>query len=464
MIYIYYCNLCAFRKQGAEKFHKKKISSESNWRFDIGDQYIDYRTRLHSLNMEGLEFRRYFSLNAKGWMGKPKLWLSRFKKSPSLKKSNSSIEKASESSSPISINDSIKDLPGTSGIGAFVSPVIFQVMGSTCNLLNIKIPKSSILNIRYNDYHQKVIALNGKIENMSIELGKVQSKDKTDLLLYQRCFNPTTPMSMILSLNSQNANFTILHNDKAKDSSKWIVKREDLVAWSGRHLDVFLSPEYSQLAQLAGTGSLVLSSPGQISKIHIDDGESISLNPRCIVAYTTPNEMSVIDATKELGTGLKRTINMSIPKVGIMSWLDYFGNATKRTIKNMVSVSAKYLHGTSNDSSTQIREETPQMEKLKEMGLADEPIKVKAESKEKHETVSKFNDKTRYYLTKCWTFVVNTTRKMTSSIIFFLGRLTSGSKQSYMITLKGPKTILINNSVSIRSKILTKKEIDRLTL
>ncbi|KAG7891404.1 hypothetical protein KL908_004157 [Ogataea polymorpha] len=194
------------------------------------------------------------------------------------------------------VNKPLKELPRSTGSGAFVEPVDFEVLGKTSNMLNIKLPKSSILNLRYSNANQSVVALNGKVSSLVVELGKLEGG-----LIFQRCFNTAGPLSILMANKLQNSNFTVVNVSK---DTNWTVKRDSLVAWTGNYID--LTGE-NKLVKVAGSGKFVLSSPGQTLHLTLDDAEAVSVNPSSVVAFTgTPP------------AGPKSIVDFAVPGI---SWL-----------------------------------------------------------------------------------------------------------------------------------------------
>ncbi|KAG7703871.1 hypothetical protein KL949_003908 [Ogataea haglerorum] len=194
------------------------------------------------------------------------------------------------------VNEPLKEIPSSTGSGASVEPVDFEVLGMTSSMLNIKLPNASIINLRYSNANQSVIALNGKVTSLAVELGKLEGG-----LIFQRCFNTSGPMSILMANKLQNSNFTVVNVSK---DTIWTVDRDSLVAWTGNYID--LTGE-RKLVKVVGSGKIVLSSPGQTLQMTLQDGETVSVNPSTVVAYTG-----------ETPVGPRSIVDFAVPGI---SWL-----------------------------------------------------------------------------------------------------------------------------------------------
>lgn len=283
----------------------------------------------------------------------------------------------------------LTSLPLVTGAGAFIEPVSYQVLGSSHDLLNIKLPKSSILNIRYSNKQQKIVALNGKINSLYTEITKLDSN-----IVFQRCFNEKEPMSLLIAQNSQNSNFAVVETNK----TKWLVKKNSLFAWSGTSIKPSAS-KHSKLAQITGDGTFVVSSPGQITQLVLDQNESIQVNSNVILGFTfdAQHASDIVNSTKN---STKSFVNLSIGKVPLSTRVTAF---TK-------------------------------LFQLPEVIIADPTFK-----------------KIQVFLANVFT----TIRKANS---YFIGKLPKVNQKEVFVELKGPKTILISNSVQLSDNVLSDEQ------
>ncbi|KAG7876164.1 hypothetical protein KL938_004836 [Ogataea parapolymorpha] len=281
------------------------------------------------------------------------------------------------------VNEPLKELPRSTGSGAFVEPVDFEVLGKASSMLNIKLPKSSILNLRYSNANQSVVALNGKVSSLVVELGKLEGG-----LIFQRCFNTSGPLSILMANKLQNSNFTVVNVSK---DTNWTVKRDSLVAWTGNY--IHLTGE-SKLVKVAGSGKFVLSSPGQTLKLTLEDAEAVSVNPSSVVAFTgnTP-------------TGPKSIVDFAVPGI---SWLT--------RVSDLWASLTSYVY------------EKFQIEKPQ--------IKI-------HPWISSVFSQTAGFVKRT------------------VNRLVTGNPD-YMIEFSGPRTLLINNGIHFKDKIMTEEQIEKL--
>ena len=133
--------------------------------------------------------------------------------------------------------------------------------------------------------------------------------------LYQR-ITSTDPVSLLISTQSVNTSFCILHLDGTTD---WkLTERRALLAWTGRTLNVTptitpsLSLAYWGATDITGRGLLALSGTGSIYSLTLSAGESFIAHPSQILAYSTSSPTT----TPPPPTPYRfksRTVKLSIP-------------------------------------------------------------------------------------------------------------------------------------------------------
>lgn len=294
----------------------------------------------------------------------------------------------------------LTSLPNATGSGAFVEPISYQVLGSSSNLLNIKLPRSSILNIRYSNSKQKIIAMNGHINSLYTELAKSNENN----LIFQRCFNQNEPMSLLISMNAQNSNFAVINNN---NNSKWIVKRSSLFSWSGPSIKPKTTDSNQNLVQMEGEGAFVVASPGQILQLNLKVNESLQVNSKSIIGYTTND--SITDSIEKLNNSVRSVVDVSVaraPPSIRFNWIKKY--------------SEKYIT-------------------LPKLNLSDDPT-----VKQIFKSIGLF------------------TSKIKAIINYFKAKLINSKKSGYFIEIQGPKTIFLTNAVNIDDRILTEKELEKL--
>lgn len=235
-----------------------------------------------------------------------------------------SFFKSTKATPSTDLQKPLTSLPNATGSGAFVEPITYQVLGSSSNLLNIKLPKSSILNIRYSNSQQKIIALNGHINSMYTEFARSRNAN----IIFQRCFNQNEPMSFLIASNAENSNFAVIPNI----NSKWIVKKSSLFAWSGSSIKPSVSNSKSNALQLEGDGTFVIATPGKIIQIDLADDESIQVNSNSVIAYTS-NDPNFDGSISELSNSAKSVVNLSLGKAPLLyrfNWLKKYISLPKR--------------------------------------------------------------------------------------------------------------------------------------
>ncbi|CDK26158.1 unnamed protein product [Kuraishia capsulata CBS 1993] len=192
------------------------------------------------------------------------------------------------SSTSSNISKPVTSLPKVTGLGPFSEKPKFEPIGTPANLLNIKLPTSSILNLRLDTNQHKTLAITGDVSSLVVELGKLSNSNK---LIYQRCFNPSNPLSILLSSKSGNGNFLVLESN---DTTSWgLVDSSSLIGWTGNHVDIEpLSLENSILGSSRGIhvkgqdGAIAISTMGQVLQLKLESEETIQLAPSSVVAYS----------------------------------------------------------------------------------------------------------------------------------------------------------------------------------
>lgn len=291
----------------------------------------------------------------------------------------------------------LTSLPNATGNGAFVEPISFQVLGASSNLLNIKLPRSSILNIRYSNYQQKIIAINGHINSMYTELARSSENN----LIFQRCFNQSEPMSLLMSLNAQNANFAVIKNLK----HNWIIKRSSLFAWSGPSIKPTSTSSNADanLIQMNGEGTFVVATPGQIIQIDLSDGESLQVNSKSLVGYSTHNN-KISDSIAELNSSVKSVVDVSVKRAPLFLRLNW--------MRRYFSLPEKF-----------------------------------------------WNDPIIHQITHTLGSVSKALKKFDN---YVRAKLLSSKRSGYFIEVRGPRTIFLSNAVNVNDQILTDSEIKKL--
>lgn len=294
----------------------------------------------------------------------------------------------------------LTSLPNATGSGAFVEPISYQVLGSSSNLLNIKLPKSSILNIRYSNKEQKIIAMNGHINSLYTELARTNENN----LIFQRCFNQKEPMSLLISMNAQSSNFAVINNN---NNSKWIIKRSTLFSWSGSSIKPKTTDLNKNLVQMEGKGTFVVASPGQILQLNLKVNESLQVNSKSIIGYTTND--TITDSIKKLNNNIRSVVDISVARAPISiryNWINKY-------LKNYVT--------------------------LPKLKFSDDP------------TVKQISKSFGLF-----------TAKIKTIFNYFKAKLINSKKSGYFIEIKGPKTVFLTNAVNIDDRILTEKELKKL--
>ncbi|OUM52581.1 hypothetical protein BVG19_g1785 [[Candida] boidinii] len=367
------------------------------------------------------------------------------KRSISFNFISSIFRKNSSSSNSYNKNEITKPLTELSektGAGPFAEPVGFEVLGNLSNLLNISLPSSSILNLRYNNKNQSIIAMNGKIKDLYVELGKIDSKNQLDPsvsnnLLFQRCFNTENPMTLLLSNKITNSNFSII-DLKESDDHKWIITSKDnLVAWTGNYLNLsfptrnLLSANNNSVPDISlknsivseGKGKIALSSLGQLLQVKLNEGESVSLIASSVIAYTTPKDAS--EKINQSTASVKSLVDLTVPQFPLLT-------KSNIILKSIFKESFKFIES----SLLKIGIKFP--ERIIPKEFTESPI-IKSISS---------------YSSKIFSVLTSNSKRL-------LTKLVSGS-DDIMIELNGPRSVILSNAVYPANKVFSKKQLNSL--
>lgn len=278
--------------------------------------------------------------------------------------------------------------PQATALGAFSEPLSFQVLGNSMDLLNIKLPQSSILNIRYNNARHNVVAVTGD-SKWDVALARDAAG-----LIFQRCYNPNGPLSLLLSSNGARggSSYVVL------DSGMWSVRKDALLAWShGVKLENISSNKLLSVTAQAGTDRVVIAAPGHMTQIGLEEGESIAINADCLVAVSgiqstldvasapslavgvVPRGMQITQNLKRISAPLGRLL----PDTWSQSWTEFkalsWVQATKSLWNGITHGMRSVVHMVKPHKSELITLRGPQTVFISNSMVAKDPLFVKNE-------------------------------------------------------------------------------------
>ncbi|KEZ43537.1 Altered inheritance of mitochondria protein 24, mitochondrial [Scedosporium apiospermum] len=164
----------------------------------------------------------------------------------------------------------------------------FEVLGSPYSLLSVTLSASQKLYTR----RGTLVAVAGNPENAQSTLSILSPFTRAFFgvpFLYQR-ISSTTPLTALISTKSPTTTFSVLHLDGTTD---WIIsQRNALLAWTGHtlsptpRLQRHLSAAHWGTTHVTGRGLVALTSPGQVYRLTLSEGEEFIAHPSNVVAYT----------------------------------------------------------------------------------------------------------------------------------------------------------------------------------
>lgn len=219
-------------------------------------------------------------------------------------------------------------LQGT-GSGPFIELPHFSPIGNPTNLLNVKLPQSSNLNIRLGS----LIAVNGDLKHLSTVNRKLSESTHYQILQCQE----STSLIIGGKLKPNRQNHYKLIDIDYRD--QWMVYNdENLIAWTGYNFELskleFL--ERWSSFQTSGKGIILVNDGNEIMEMDIVEGEKVILDTNSLIASNNlPSRFSVLKNDGKLPSLPK----ISWPIITAPRFLkrcnNYIGAQTKKGIENM---------------------------------------------------------------------------------------------------------------------------------
>ncbi|ODV98028.1 hypothetical protein PACTADRAFT_185603 [Pachysolen tannophilus NRRL Y-2460] len=348
-----------------------------------------------------------------------------------------SFSKESPDPKPIDV-----ELVKGTGNGPFAETAKFEVIGTPASLLNIKLPASAILNIRYSNAISSVVGISGKLDNLTKELSLITSGISKPIL-YQRIYN-TSPINLLVANSLNFRNFVVL-NLKNNENENWVVSNsKNLIAWSGNYLNLKLNPKKihgsssnSYLSKfnaldVDGEGIIALAGNGQLFKVELNQDESIYINPSALVAHKVNiGNINDIKITKIPSKKLITDLNLSLPRFSIPDKLKLYYNQLYKFVTERL---------------------TPALTSSTTSGTTTSNINEVSETKRKP---SEFD----YSVSKNLSTVASSTKSVLTKLASFLPKI---GKTDLLYEVKGPAVLIIQNDVSQGGdRVFTKAELDK---
>lgn len=310
------------------------------------------------------------------------------------------LKRSNSTSTTSDISSQLSNIPKSTGAGPFIEYPKFEPLGNPASLINITLPPSSVLNIRTNS----ILAANGDLNNITSKLSILKLFPK--LLVYNK-ISSTTPLSLILS-NKGSTKFFI--NLELSEFENWtIFNTKNLIAWYGPELDISNNKIGVNLSSGNNKSNILLNGETQLFTLNLENDEKLYLNPKSIIAInsnTSAQNFQKLDTSQ---------LQLAIPKFK-------FWDSIKISFNSLYSRLEKAIK--SNEQNEQNEIKTISTDTSKESTKFEIPQFFK-------------NFKT-WVLTKLNNFNLNDNK------IFY--------------EVKGPATIVIQNSTSISTSKLFSNE------
>ncbi|ODV92558.1 hypothetical protein CANCADRAFT_15129, partial [Tortispora caseinolytica NRRL Y-17796] len=188
------------------------------------------------------------------------------------------------------ISPEVKNVPTLHGSGPFAASPKFAAVGSPATLVNINLPASSNLFIRKGS----LVSLNGNLKDITSTLSLLNPVTRgltATPTLYTKITSLSSVNILLGSRSSAFDTFTVLSLDGRAD---WkVTQKSGVYAWSGPSLSVSTKLDSKMnfanwaTTLLSGRGQVALLAKGQVYQIKVEEGESIAINPRSLLAYST---------------------------------------------------------------------------------------------------------------------------------------------------------------------------------
>lgn len=281
----------------------------------------------------------------------------------------------------------------------------FEPLGNPASLINVTLPASSVLNLRSNS----ILAANGDLNNITSKVSILKLLTKP--LIYNK-ISSTTPLSLILSNKGSNNYFI---NLELSQNEEWTVfNTKNLVGWYGPDLEITNSKIGVKLESGNNKSNVILNGKAQLFTLNLESEEKIYLNPKSIIAINAQNQ------------GEFHKLNSSSLQLSIPSFK--FLDSWKITFNSLYQKISQYI--------------TPKLQQ------DQSEVKVIESSK----TIESTKEETKSFEIR------QSLKSMGTWISSKFNQIVSKDKIFYEV--KGPATIIVQNSTSISTtKIFTNEQL-----
>lgn len=195
----------------------------------------------------------------------------------------------------ISSEISSSGLPTGTGSGPFIELPEFKAIGPASNMLNVKMPQSSSLNIRTG----ALIAMNGDLNGLTST-----NRQLNDGGMYYQVLQSEESVSLLIGgKNGSNAmnNYSIIEVENKAD--RWIILRdESIIAWTGYDFDIIPTNITKKLnsVQTVGSGKVLVSDYNTILQVELQPEDKILISAGSLVATNGDIQFTTIKNSSKL--------------------------------------------------------------------------------------------------------------------------------------------------------------------
>ncbi|CAH6723807.1 hypothetical protein CLIB1444_20S01178 [[Candida] jaroonii] len=218
-------------------------------------------------------------------------------------------------------------LQGT-GNGPFIELPHFSPIGNPTNLLNVKLPQSSNLNIRLGS----LIAVNGDLKHLSTVNRKLSESTYFQILQCQEA----TSLIIGGKLKPNRQNHYKLIDIDYRD--QWMVYNdENLIAWTGYNFELnkFEFLDRWSSFKTSGKGIILVNDGNEIMELDVLEGEKVIVDTNSLIASNNlPSRFSILKNDSKLPPLPKISWPFTAPQF-LKRFNNYLAIQTKKTIENM---------------------------------------------------------------------------------------------------------------------------------
>ncbi|CAN6646809.1 hypothetical protein TRVA0_022S00430 [Trichomonascus vanleenenianus] len=245
---------------------------------------------------------------------------------------------SSVNSSVADLRDRVTDTPKINGSGPFADVPRLQIIGPS--MIHASIPASSAIHTR----RGTILGVNSAtgIQSTLSTDGGLTELARSIPVAYQRV-TTTSPTTLLIGTQAADASYAIVPVSKEYN---WIVtQRKALLGWT-QPIHFGAAPESTlwsssgavQLEYKSGPSQVALVGSGQVYQIELQDGETLQVNPRNLIAYT------VVDSSESmLGFTFRRRkiTQYALPKLALPYGIE--STVVGKRIIPLIDATSKWL-------------------------------------------------------------------------------------------------------------------------